>query len=262
MDAYLLSESSLFVWEDRVLMITCGRTTPLDAVPEIVAIVGKENVAMVFYERKNFLFPENQPSDFEVDAGVMETHFSGRSYRFGPANGDHVHVFFASQRGRHPEKDVTFQILMSDLPSRVTRQYAKDNGNTAVRTFQAELLELYPGMAFDSHLFSPFGCSINGIRDAGYVTVHVTPQREGSYTSFETNILDDDYAVASRRMVSLFQPQRFSIVLTSSMDSHCMPLHDRLGTRMPGYEMTERSLNHFDCGYAITYMNCKTADNT
>ena len=107
MDAYLLSESSLFVWEDRVLMITCGRTTPLDAVPEIVAIVGKENVAMVFYERKNFLFPENQPSDFEVDAGVMETHFSGRSYRFGPANGDHVHVFFciptrpASGKGCH-----------------------------------------------------------------------------------------------------------------------------------------------------------------
>ena len=259
LDAYLLSESSLFVWEDRILMITCGRTTPLEAVPEIMAIAGKENIAMIFYERKNFLFPENQPSDFEMDIRTLETHFCGRSYRFGPANGDHVHVFFSSQNRYRPEKDVTFQILMSDLPSKVTRGYEMDSGKNAVHTLQVDLLNLYPGMVFDSHLFSPFGCSLNGIRDAGYVTVHVTPQQEGSYTSFETNIMADDYSDMVGHMVSLFRPQRFSIVLTSSLESGFMGLHETLRTRIPGYRMTERSLNHFDCGYAMTYVNCEAS---
>lgn len=261
LDAYLLSESSLFVWEDRILMITCGSTTPLDAIPEIMALSGPGNVAMVFYERKNFLFPENQPSDFETDAAVMEGYFPGRSYRFGPANADHVHVFISSPSPGLPEQDVTFQILMSHLPSTVAERYTADNGQNAVRTLQEDILNLYPGMEFDSHLFSPFGTSMNGIRDANYLTVHVTPQREGSYTSFETNVIADDYSDTTDLMVSLFKPQRFSIVLTSSMDGSCLPLHDSIGSWIPGYTITERSLNQFDCGYAMTFLNCIQADS-
>jgi len=57
LDAYLLSESSLFVWEDRILMITCGKTTLINAVPEILKIVNRDRIAFVFYERKSFMFP-------------------------------------------------------------------------------------------------------------------------------------------------------------------------------------------------------------
>jgi len=258
LDAYLLSESSLFVWEDRVLMITCGSTTPLDALPEIIGIAGKENIAMVFYERKNFQFPDNQPSDFEVDAAVLEAYFPGRSYRFGPANADHVHVFFSSPCRGGLEKDVTFQILMSDLPSTVARRYAKDNRRLdVVNALEDDLSGLYPGMAFDGHLFSPFGASLNGIRDASYLTLHVTPQQEGSYTSFETNVITGDYSDTFGLIVSLFKPQRFSIVLTSTIDEVCLPLHDTIGSRISGYEVIERSLSQFDCGYAMTFMNCR-----
>jgi len=257
LDAYLLSESSLFVWEDRLLMITCGSTTPLDALPEILAIAGQENIAMVFYERKNFQFPEHQPSDFEVDAAVLEAYFPGRSYRFGPANADHVHVYFSYPCRGLPEKDLTFQMLMSDLPATVARRYAKDRGRDIVGTLEDDLLDLYPGMEFDGHLFSPYGASLNGIRDASYVTLHVTPQQEGSYASFETNVIAPDYSDTFGLIVSLFKPQRFSIVLTSTMDDDCLSLHDTLGSRLSGYDVIERSLNQFDCGYAMTFMNCR-----
>ena len=52
LDAYLLSESSLFVWEYRLVLITCGRTTPVRAVPEILEFIDRERIAFLFYESK------------------------------------------------------------------------------------------------------------------------------------------------------------------------------------------------------------------
>ena len=70
-DAYLLSESSLFVWEDRILMITCGKTTLVNAVPEILRLTGRRNVARVFYERKNMLYPDQQSTQFDTGWAAM-----------------------------------------------------------------------------------------------------------------------------------------------------------------------------------------------
>ena len=58
LDSYLLSESSLFVWDDRILIITCGRTTPVKALPVMLEFIAADNVAYLFYERKNLNFPD------------------------------------------------------------------------------------------------------------------------------------------------------------------------------------------------------------
>jgi S-adenosylmethionine decarboxylase len=256
MDAYLLSESSLFVWGDRVLMITCGQTQLVQAVPEIMEIVGRDQVAMVFYERKNLMFPSRQPADFEADVVKLEAHFPGKSYRLGPANHDHVHVFFSSHAKIDAEHDATFQLLMSDLDPSATEIFTDRKAGTAVQAARlSRLTGIYDGMEVDGHFFTPYGYSLNGVNGQDYYTLHVTPQHDGSYASFETSVIEKDYARVISEVLSLFRPGRFSVLLTTSMDDGCLPLHETAAVTLPGYGVTEKSLYEFDCGYAITYLN-------
>ena len=46
-DAYLLSESSLFVYDQHLTLITCGRTRMVDAAERILDMIGVEHVPLV-----------------------------------------------------------------------------------------------------------------------------------------------------------------------------------------------------------------------
>lgn len=77
-DAYLLSESSMFVFPHKLILKTCGTTTLLSGLPKILEIaaliagfphtigntfLGTATAAVpyrVFYSRKNFQFPDRQ----------------------------------------------------------------------------------------------------------------------------------------------------------------------------------------------------------
>lgn len=256
MDAYLLSESSLFVWPDGILMITCGRTILVDALEEILGLLHQDEIAFVFYERKNLLFPEDQPSDFEAEAAVLTRYFPGKSYRLGPANHDHVHLFYHHAGGAAPEKDATLQVLMNDLHPPAAQWFTPSGGLTPPEVDRRTGLDrLCPGADRDSHLFEPCGYSLNGVKGGGYFTVHVTPQPEGSYASFETNLLTMDHPEVVRRLLSIFRPGRFSMVLTSTAHETCMAIHPRMSRAPAGYRATERSRYELDCGYTITYYN-------
>lgn len=259
-DAYLLSESSLFVWEDRILMITCGKTVLVEALPKILEIVGADNVAFVFYEQKNFMFPHEQPSRFELDVQTVTRYFPGKFYKLGPANRDHVNVFYSSHRGEAPSGDATLQILMHDLDPHAIAPFCGAGRLTAEQVEQRTGLDrLYPRpMVTDGFLFTPCGYSVNGVSGPDYYTVHVTPQDQASYVSFETNIFEPDYSDTLRRVISIFRPWRFSVVLTTSMDDACLPAHDTLVRTVSGYAMTEKSLYEFDCGYSVSFLNYET----
>ncbi len=256
LDAYLLSESSLFVWEDRILMITCGKTTLINAVPEILKIVNRDRIAFVFYERKSFMFPHEQPSNFEDDVACMVKYFPGKSYRLGPANYDHIHLFYSSQTNNALSRDATFQLLMHELDPYVLEVFSLQNGSTGDKIEKISgLNRIYPQMIRNSHLFSPYGYSLNGIFNKNYFTIHVTPQPEGSYASFETNVIENDYLGLTNEVVSIFKPKKFSLVLTTSIDNRFRKTHSTVADAVPAYIRAEKSLYEFDCGYATTFLN-------
>ena len=81
-DAYLLSESCLLVWDDRVLMITCGRTRLIDALLCFLETLDEDKIKFLFYQRKNEFWVKDQPSSFFGGRKYTEIKGQGEGYAF------------------------------------------------------------------------------------------------------------------------------------------------------------------------------------
>lgn len=116
-DAYLLSESSMFIWPHKLILKTCGTTTLLSGLPRILEIAtsfggfpkssssprGMGAVAApyrVFYSRKNFLFPDRQRGphrSWRDEVRTMDRLFlNGSAYMIGKMNGEHWYLYLTS----------------------------------------------------------------------------------------------------------------------------------------------------------------------
>ena len=56
-------------------------------------------------------------------------------------------------------------------------------------------------------------------------------------------------------VVSVFKPQKFSILLTTSMDEACMKSRATVVSILANYDVTEKSFYEFDCDYSLTFLN-------
>jgi len=210
-DAYLLSESSLLVWDGRLTMLTCGRTHLVDAVFAMLEMFPPESVALLMYERKNEHFPERQPSTFVQDARRLHERFPGRALRFGAEHEHRVMLFSTDAPFAPAADDATLEVLMHGIDPRwLETDFATD---TAKQELTRRAQTLLPGFRVDEHLFDPVGYSLNAIRDDRYYTIHVTPQRVGSYVSFETNVdFRQGLGPLLDRVLALFSPEAFDVV--------------------------------------------------
>ena len=106
MDAYVLSESSLFVYKHRYIMKTCGTTTLLHCLDSLLRFADelKMEVMWVGYSRKNLLFPTQQAwphSSFGDEIEYLKSHkvlqdrLNGVAHILGPVTGDHWFVYVA-----------------------------------------------------------------------------------------------------------------------------------------------------------------------
>jgi S-adenosylmethionine decarboxylase len=115
-DAYLLSESSMFVFPHKLILKTCGTTTLLLGLRRMLRIAaldagfphtGRSNdlktIATpyrVFYSRKNFLFPDKQHGphrSWKEEVKFLDNMFTGGSaYMVGKMNGDHWYLYLTN----------------------------------------------------------------------------------------------------------------------------------------------------------------------
>ena len=93
-DAYVLSESSMFVSQRRFILKTCGTTTPLECISDLVSMAkqytGFDTIEDIFYSRKNFERPELQLKphrSFEQEVALLDEMFAdGAAYCLGTLN--------------------------------------------------------------------------------------------------------------------------------------------------------------------------------
>lgn len=130
----------------------------------------------------------------------------------------------------------------------------------------------YPDARVDAYLFTPCGFSANGVIPAPdqagsathYFTVHVTPEPQCSYASFETNVpgrqSGRDTAEIIEHVVGIFQPGRFSVTLfEAKVNSEVVDLSESVGSvadaasvrmrkmeKIKGYKRIERIVHDFD----------------
>ncbi len=207
--AYLLSESSMFVYDTSVIMITCGTTCILDSFDFLLEKIPKDDINHIFYERKNPLFPKEQKYTFDQDAKRLNKIIEGKAYMFGSNHENHVCLFYNKTNTSLSSINCTFEILMHNLSDEVTSKFIDKNIS------QLKLDKILEGFNIDQHHFNPPGYSLNAIKDKEYYTIHVTPNKYSSYASFETNHVfnsDDEYQSMINNILKVFNPNTFDIV--------------------------------------------------
>ena len=254
-DAYLLSESSLFVYARQVVVKTCGRTEPLKMVPTVARAAAAAGLAVssVTYSRSNFQQPELQPAPhsdgFAAEAQVLDALFPGaagappsksricgQAHSFAPCCEQPLrwHAYVNECAGAPAAaRDSTLEVAMLELDACAAARYHRrpalaPSEDGALATAAGGIGAVLRGYATDSFMFEPCGYSLNGAKDGRYATVHITPEHCCSFASFETNDPELHTAATVALVVAALQPRRFSVALTQQGASPRAPAGDYL----------------------------------
>lgn len=145
-DAYLLSELSLFVFPHKLILKTCGTTTTLAALAELFEIVREfcgadgrpievdsMDTSKVFYSRRSFMFPDKQKhvhTDWKREVELLNKHFAhGKLYVVGDfTSDDHWYLYTGGSGNARSsfcaEHDQTFEVLMTQLDPLKAKQFS------------------------------------------------------------------------------------------------------------------------------------------
>ncbi|RLN50803.1 hypothetical protein BBJ29_002309 [Phytophthora kernoviae] len=209
-DAYVLSESSMFVYAHKVVLKTCGTTTLLLCLPYIKRFskrLGLE-IEWVNYSRKNYTFPEEQKyphTSFQTEVAFLSSYFpEGSAHVLGPLNHDHWYIY-AWDADIHDQSGAA--LMTNDIPFKEPGQ----NESTLHVLMQDMHPNLVPGAVIDDFAFDPCGYSMNGILFDAYYTIHITPESHCSYVSFETNARLRSYQSLLKNVLRCFRPAKYSV---------------------------------------------------
>lgn len=249
-DAYVLSESSLFVTPSSILMKTCGTTTLLAALPEIVRYCGVP-LEVQYTHHEYMVDPATQEPVYQafkdevahLDALVLSLGISkqhGRAAQVGPysiyttnpdpdpdanaAGTQNMGSVTSTSTSTHarPGQHVLEVNMFALAPEKMKQFWRKGKYADAAYTTQATgIAELWPESHIDAYMFEPCGYSMNGLAaDGVYWTIHVSPEDDNSYVSFEINCKESDVSGLVARLQAVFRPGRMSVLQRHAQHTH------------------------------------------
>lgn len=226
-DAYLLSESSLFVYPHMLVLKTCGRTATLlclEALNQLLANWSSslQNVFRVFYSRRSFNFPEKQPElhqSWKSEVQWLNQYFpEGHACEIGDLAKDHWHLYINGQLAANSDApDETLEVMMTDLDEHACKQFCHEQasadphklGHQWLQSHKFDHLARAEALKHDAFAFMPCGFSSNSIGSAGeYYALHITPENGWSYASYETTF-HTGLSHAIQSVLCDLRPRRF-----------------------------------------------------
>ena len=239
--SFILSESSLFLWKHRLVLITCGKTALSQSLIKILKSFPKDSIEVCFFQRKNEFFPQIQKSCFYKDLKKIKKRMPGKAYRFGSLH-DHHFFLFHNDTDFMPEAlDQTLEILIYDSDS------LKNSSVSAISYLKQELRKAFYGFEIQDHFFKPLGYSLNAIRDSSYYTAHITPEKSFFYISFETNIKEKPISVLANKILNIFKPLRFDFVLFETRGEK------KSNFQPENYFSSSSFYKVLDCGWNVSF---------
>jgi len=263
MDAYVLSESSLFVWPHKLMIKTCGTTTLLKIIPKLLDYARALHLEVEFvqYSRKNFVFPQRQVfphTDWSVEVDYLDNYFDGVSYIIGPITQDHWFLYVADycDNPENTSKETTLEIMMHNLDRAAAAKFYK-NMDTGDRDKFPGIANLIPGQETDEFNFTPCGYSMNGVLDSVYSTIHVTPEPHCSYSSFETNLNIASYRQLVSHVFDIFQPGTVTLTLFSESNN---PAKHKDLFEIPGYVLRTKTHSELGSNRNVLFIQYESLD--
>jgi len=232
-DAFVLSESSLFVYDDGLMIKTCGTTSLLHILPRVLEIIYAQGavVTHVRFTHSQFLFPTEQPfphRSFDSEVEYLQRFFpEGEAYILGRhGGGDTQHHVFVANYANTPVSPLSrpvLELIMTGLDATTMKPFCKQfSGDSAAwdpasvrrATGIEQLLPNHCDTVIDDQLFEPCGYSANALSGPGFVSIHVTPEDHCSFVSFETSAFESDCASYISSVAGVFRPNALSVVLS------------------------------------------------
>lgn len=200
-DAFLLSESSLFVYNNTIILLTCGNTEPFNAIESLLEECGL--ITSVTYSHMPFFKPEMQPETYrncDIEANKLGILLNRLGHGFHQTRLGQL-VSFTTDLQLKPTHTALYMyglVLDESIPLDCNRFYGEMDVSAYI---------------MHEHKFLPCGYSMNGVLENGtaYCTIHVTPQPSCSYASFETNAATCSEKLVSS-IISTFKPRRFTFI--------------------------------------------------
>jgi hypothetical protein len=222
-DAHVLSESSLFVRDRSMSLLTCGRTDLPRAFDALVARVGARAIEGMRLSRERDRFPAAVRTTFEDDVAAIARTFEGETLE--STRGEAVLRTF---EGGSMRDALDFRVFAEGLGAEARRVFL---GERAVVTsfldgfsaaFHAELTQL--------HHFEPSGCSMNVVRGSDAACVHVSPEATADVVTVESSTSDARLRLALlTELEKAFQPARVSVTLDGRRLMSATEARARLG---------------------------------
>ncbi|MBB1274564.1 MULTISPECIES: hypothetical protein [Psychromonas] len=211
--AYLLSESSLFVWKNKLILITCGNTQLVKAALFIQQQFTKQHISTLIFQRHQALKPQLQRSNFKQDTLLLEKQFNGQNMHWRDGYQGDLFVFGEVSSGSIITQSIyMLHGLNSELAK--TLQTNPLDKQTILAALKIRLLfeppfkedPLRENLLIDHYSFSPKGYSLNAICGEDYITLHLTPEKMSTYLSIETSFAKERCIDLINHLQQLFLP--------------------------------------------------------